>query len=115
MKFISLLALCSLLILVPSCRKQRGGCCPKVTSCCDSQPLTPTPYAEPLVEEIAEEGSVTPDQAALLEEYEDLDDLEEPKSEKKEILEEPTQAPSDKEALEEEEDLEDLEEPSETK
>ena len=87
MKLFSLLSLCSLIILVPSCCNKQRSCCPTTTTYCDTQSATPAPYA------VAETAPVVTGVPALgvqapiedIEAYEALDDVEEPKElEKKE-------------------------------
>ncbi len=101
MKLFSLLSLCSLLILVPSCCRQKS-CCPTTATYCDTQPATPAPYAvaeeAPVVMPAAAPAQVMPAPVEELEDYEALDELEEPK--KEEAL------AADKEALDIEEAVE---------
>ena len=109
MKNISIVSLVSLLLLVPACGLKNRSCCPTRTSCCDTQPATPAPYA---VEEGAVVVPVAAGQAVKVttatEEFEEFDDIEQPKMSAKSTKSVTVVKPmSDKETLED--DLDDNE------
>jgi hypothetical protein len=100
--YVSLVTLCSLLILMPSCRTKQGcySSCP-TTTCSEAQPSTATPYVQPA--EIVVTASVTAPVAPMteLEEEEDFEEPEEVKTESAAPAK--ATAPADKEELDEEE------------